>query len=98
MIKKKNKNRTIYRVLGILFIFAFSVMIINGILKQPQISENKAQIAELEKKIEYEKTRIAEVEDLKSKVDTDEYIEKVAREKLGMVKRDELIFMDVSGE
>lgn len=98
MIKKKNKNRTIYRVLGILFIFAFSVMIINGILKQPQISENKAQIAELEKQIEYEKTRIAEVEDLKTKVDTDEYIEKVAREKLGMVKRDELIFMDVSGE
>ena len=98
MIKKKNKNQKLYRMMGVVFIIAFSVMVINGILKQPQISENKKIIAELDSKIEYEKTRIAEVEELKTKVETDEYIEKVAREKLGMVKRDELIFMDVSGE
>ena len=27
----------------------------------------------------------------------DEYIEKVAREKLGMIKRDEIVFVDISG-
>ena len=28
--------------------------------------------------------------------DSDEYIEKIARERLGMVKNDEIVFIDVS--
>ena len=67
-------------------------------MHQPQITENAAKIDQLQEQIEYEKKRIEEVEDLKTKVDTDEYIEKVAREKLGMIKRDEIVFIDVSGE
>ena len=98
MIKKQNKNQSIYRFLGVLFALSFSVMVIKGIMHQPQITENAAKIDQLQEQIEYEKKRIEEVEDLKTKVDTDEYIEKVAREKLGMIKRDEIVFIDVSGE
>jgi cell division protein FtsB len=29
-------------------------------------------------------------------IGTDEYIERIAREKLGMVKRDELVFEDIN--
>ena len=76
----------------------FSVMIIKGVIQQPQIAENEKQIKMLQEKIEYEKNRIEEVEALKDKVDTDEYIEKVAREKLGMIRRDEIVFIDVSGQ
>lgn len=97
MIKKQNKNKSIYRLLGAVFAFAFSFMIVKGALKQPQITQNEAVIAELKEKIEYEKKRTEEVEELKTKVDTDEYIEKVAREKLGMIKRDEIVFIDISG-
>lgn len=97
MIKKQNKNKSIYRLLGIVFVVAFSFMFIKGALNQPQITKNEAEIAELKEKIEYEKKRTEEVEELKTKVDTDEYIEKVAREKLGMIKRDEIVFIDISG-
>lgn len=98
MIKKRNKSRLIYKVLGFVFISAFSLMVVKGITKQPEIESNNASIAELESKIEYEKNRIEEIENLKSKVDSDEYIEKVAREKLGMIKRDEIVFIDISEE
>lgn len=98
MIKKQNKNKSIYRVLGILFAAVFCFMLIKGVMRQPQITDNTAKIAALEEKIEYEKKRIQEVEELKSKVDTDEYIEKTAREKLGMIKRDEIVFIDIAGE
>ncbi len=98
MIRKQNKNRSIYRVLGAIFAVAFSVMIIKGIMQQPHITKNEEEIAKLEEKIEYEKKRAEEVESMKAKVDTDEYIEKVAREKLGMIKRDEIVFVDVSGQ
>lgn len=98
MIKKRNKNKLIYKILGVAFAAAFSVMIVQGIMQQPNITSNQERIAELEGQIEYEKKRIEEVEDLKTKVNTDEYIEKVAREKLGMIKRDEIVFIDISGE
>lgn len=71
-------------------------MIINGIIQQPQILKNKEEIKALEEALEYEDERVEEVERLTEIVGTDEYIEKIAREKLGMVKEDEKLFVDVS--
>ncbi|MDY3031729.1 MAG: septum formation initiator family protein [Clostridia bacterium] len=73
-------------------------MIFKGIMQQPQIYANKQRIAELEEKIAYEKTRQIEIDELSEKVNTDEYIEKIAREKLGLVKNNSKIFIDVSSE
>ena len=65
---------------------------------QPQINENYDIQAELEAQIEYEKQRANEVDALKEIVDSDEYIEKIAREKLGMIRKDEIVFVDITGE
>ena len=65
-------------------------------MQQPEILENKAEIARLNEEIEYEKARQEEVESVRESVDTDEYIERIAREKLGMIKANEKIFVDVS--
>ncbi|MBQ7985649.1 MAG: septum formation initiator family protein [Clostridia bacterium] len=48
--------------------------------------------------MEYEKQRIKEIDEVSEKVGTDEYTEKVAREKLGMIKSDEIVFVDISGQ
>ncbi len=71
-------------------------MIARGVAVQPQINDNKNKIAELNAQIESEKQNQAEVDEMRGKADTDEYIEKVAREKLGMIKSDEIVFIDVS--
>lgn len=65
---------------------------------QPQITENYDKISELEAQIEYEQQRADEVDELKENVDSDEYIEKIAREKLGMIRKDEIMFIDITGE
>ena len=39
-----------------------------------------------------------EIDNIKQNVNTDEYIEKIAREKLGMIRKDEILFIDVNGE
>ncbi|MBE7044285.1 MAG: septum formation initiator family protein [Ruminococcaceae bacterium] len=98
MLTKKNRTKAIYNPLMILFVLACVFMIGKGLMQQPKIIENEEQIEELRRKIEYEKQRIEEVEEMKTKVDTDEYIEKVAREKLGMIKRDEILFIDITGQ
>ncbi|MCR4716618.1 MAG: septum formation initiator family protein [Lachnospiraceae bacterium] len=58
-------------------------------------SKQKALAAEqvrLEMSIEQAKDKSKELDEQKSYMQTDEYVEEVAREKLGMVKDDEILF------
>lgn len=73
-------------------------MLFKGAMQRPQINRYKAEIAELNGKINEELERQAEINDLKTKVNTDEYIEKLAGEKLGLVKSNAKIFIDVSDD
>lgn len=52
----------------------------------------QAQEIELKEQIQEEKDRAAEIEELEKYVGTDAYVEEVAREKLGLVYKDEIIF------
>ena len=73
-------------------------MIFKGLMQLPQINHYKSETAKLEKKIDEERNRQAEIDNLKTKVNTDEYIERIASEKLGLVKSNAKIFLDVSEE
>lgn len=73
-------------------------MIFKGLMQLPQINHYKSETAKYEKKIEEERNRQAEIDNLKTKVNTDEYIERIASEKLGLVKSNAKIFLDVSEE
>ena len=98
MAKKKSKKISFQKgfLLKWLYIFFVIAAVVQGVRMQPEIDRNKQTISELEQQIEYEKQRAAEVDVWTSKVDTDEYIEKVARTKLGLVKSNEKIFIDAS--
>jgi cell division protein DivIC len=95
--KKSTKKRTVkLTTIALLAIVLF--FMVKGIMLQPQINENYDIISELEAQIEYEEQRADEVDALKEIVDSDEYIEKIAREKLGMIRKDEIVFVDITGE
>jgi cell division protein FtsB len=50
----------------------------------------------LQAKIKEEEKNMEELKKQKDIINSDEYIEKIAREKLGMVKKGEKIFVDVN--
>ncbi len=81
-----------------IFVFLVGGMAFKGLMQIPQINAGKEEIAQLTDQIEYEKERQEEVKELKDKVNTDEYVEKMASERLGLVKNNAKIFVDVSGE
>ena len=54
----------------------------------------EAQIAELEEAIEEENLRAEELEDYEQYVKTDEYAEKIARSRLGLIYDGEIIFRE----
>ena len=53
--------------------------------------EYQARELNLEKEKEEEKTRAAQLEEYRIYVQTKQYVEKVAKEKLGLVKKDEIL-------
>ena len=75
-----------------------ALMIFKGIMQIPQIRANRLEIASINEQIKYEETRQRETAALMTRVGSDEYIEKVAEEKLGLVKSNAKIFIDVSQE
>lgn len=81
-----------------IFVLLVGGMVFRGVMQIPQINAGKAEIARLNAQIEYEKERQKEVKELGTKVDSDEYIEKIASEKLGLIKSNAKVFVDVSGE
>ena len=52
----------------------------------------KAQMNELEKQLDQEAIRSEEIDELEEYVGTDQYVEDVAKDKLGLVYPDEIIF------
>ncbi len=98
MIEKKQRSTRKMKITTVILVAVVLFMLIKGVMLQPQITDNYDKMAELESQIEYEQKRAEEVDALKENVDSDEYIEKIAREKLGMIRKDEIIFVDVTGE
>jgi len=102
-IKKEKKQVTKREKRGIgipgtIVVLIACVMLIKGAMLQPQIIENQDKITELEAQKTYEEKRGEEIDNLKANADTDEYIEKIAREKLGMIRKDEIMFIDINGD
>lgn len=52
----------------------------------------EAELVQLEQDIEAEKARTEEIEEMKEYMQSDEYAEQVAKDKLGLVYEDEIVF------
>ena len=94
--KRAKKNRRNARI-GLLSIAAFVCVflvlfiIANNSLKS-KTAENQAKIQELNNSIAEQKKRSEELDAQKAYTQTREYIEKIAKEKLGLVYPNEIIF------
>ncbi|MBS6195427.1 MAG: septum formation initiator family protein [Clostridiales bacterium] len=56
---------------------------------------NEVKTEQLIKQQEEEEARTGEIEDLQKYIQSDEYTEKIAKEKIGLVKENEIIFKEV---
>ena len=102
MKKKKKRNtrarrRMLEHRLSILMISCVIVVLgvtlsVASISLHKKNTEYKAQEAELERQLEEEELRAEEIDELEEYVGTDEYVEDVAKDKLGLVYPNEILF------
>lgn len=99
-MNKRKKQGKQHRKLNIrvCFMMVLVVYLSYALISQvATLRKADAQISQLEKDISDAEGRLAEVHDLNAFSQSDAYIEKVAREKLGLVLPDETVFTDVTG-
>ena len=84
-------KRSIVAITTVIILLCGMVIVLGMALKKSN-DAYKVQEEELQTQIDTEKERSEEINKLKKYVGTDEYIEEVAREKLGLVKENEILF------
>ena len=94
--KKKvgKRSRTTELSITVVLCCLVAVLTVKGISLQQKVNANASRLSGLDSQIEEEKQRTDDITALKEYMQTDEYIEKTAREKLGMVKDNEILFKE----
>ncbi len=92
--KKRKRRPTNFIVLGMLLMICFYVGI-TLLEQQQEMIQLKKEEQELQSKIDSTQQEIDGITSNIESADTDEYIEKIARENLKMIGSDEVIFIDL---
>lgn len=86
--------------LGMFLISGIALLLLCSFITQAQTLQTRLdyynnRLESLEAQIEEEKARTIEIRETEEYMKTDEYIESVARDKLGLVKENEIVFKEI---
>lgn len=90
----KRKAHFLLKSFALLFVFYF---VIQFIVIASQIREKKQELAELQAQVDEQQLANDELQNMLDSGLTDEYIERIARDKLGLAYQGERVFIDISG-
>ncbi len=90
--RKKQQNRFSMFLVTLVVVMILIMVGVRSVDLRRKIEAKTAEAARLDARIEAERERTLEIEALGKEVQTKGYIESVAREKLGLVYEDEILF------
>lgn len=93
---KNNKKKYKINYFRIAFILFAIYFVFSFVKQQLKLNEYNIQIGHIEDTIQTVNKKTEELNESKDKLNDAEYIEQVAREKLGLVKPYEKVFIDVN--
>lgn len=92
--RKRNQNRFSMFLVSLVVLMIMIVVAVKSVEIQDKIDAKSAEQQLLEEQIAAEESRTLEIEEFGKEVQTKGYIEDVAREKLGLVYEDEILFKE----
>lgn len=94
--KKKKKKHLNFKVCFITILIIYISVAIIG--QQSKINSLNSKISDVNNKISVKEKEYSELEDQEIVYGSDEYVERVARQRLGYVRPDETVFIDITGK
>lgn len=92
--RKRRQNRFSMFLVSLVVVMLMVVVAVRSMGLQQKIDEKAAELKRLEEQIEAEEQRALEIEEFAKEVKTKGFIENMAREKLGLVYEDEILFKE----
>lgn len=92
-IKRQKRSNVIAMLSAIAVVFVLSIVIWNG--KQSLVEKKSVYASkslELSQKLQEQEARSVSIEEYKKYIQTKKYIEQVAKEKFGLIYKDEIVF------
>ena len=93
---KKSSPKKIFKAAGLLFVCIYAIYTL--ITQQVALSKAKNISADYKDKIQEAQLEQKQLQDELDKTGTDEYLERMAREKLGLVKANERVYIDMTNK
>ncbi len=93
-IRNRKRNRVSMFAIGCVVSMLLAILVVQGNSLKNQLAMYDEKEAALKEEIEEEQARTEEIDELKEYMKTDAYAEEVAREKLGLVKDNEIVFQE----
>lgn len=90
--RKKVQNRFSMFLVMLALMMILAAVYVSSVRLQGRLDDLQAQSAALQAQIDTEKERAEEIELLRKRSQTKEYYEEIAKEKLGLVNPDEIVF------
>lgn len=89
-MSKRKKSKV-----GIILLTGFFIYCSYIVIEQQRIlNARNSEMISIQKQIEEEEKQNKELKKQREMINSDEYVESIAREKLGMIKKSEKIFVD----
>ncbi len=92
--RKRRQNRFSMFLVSLVVLMIMIVVAVRSVGLQQKIDEKTTELERLEEQIAAEEQRSLELEEFSKEVKTKGYIENLAREKLGLVYEDEILFKE----
>lgn len=93
-MKRKRKGRTGAGIITFVVIILFAIVSYRRVGLAEVEKKGEIELARLNEKIQEQEERTADIENRSKYVQSKQYIEDIAREKLGLVYKDEIIFKE----
>lgn len=91
---QRHQNKAAMLSITFVVCILLAVLLYEGHSLKVKIAANEKKAVQLERQIEKENQRTADISELQEYMQSDEYLEKTAKEKLGLVKENEIIFKE----
>ena len=98
MAGKTNKKGRRIKIGSLLLAALIIYMSVAIISQQSKLNSLNGEIASMNEQIAEKNREVQAISDEEAMCESDEYIERTAREKLGFVRSDETVFVDVTGK
>ena len=93
-MRRSRKNRRMILILIIFVGLLMGITVAAGHRQQVKLRAGEERIRSLQQDMEQEQARTEEIRELKEYVQSEEYIEQIAKDKLGLISDDDIIFKE----